>query len=72
LRDGQEIKSFTATISPASIFETSFDIPADLDETELQIVVTDNKGVTLVSYQPEKTPSWISRRRSSSKTTCGN
>ena len=54
LRGGQELKSFTATISPGSVFETAFDIPADLDETELQIVVTDNKGIILVSYQPEK------------------
>jgi len=54
LHNGLEIKSFTATIAPDAVFETSFDIPADLDETELQIVVADNKGLTLVSYQPEK------------------
>ena len=54
LRRGQEIKCFTVTIAPDAIFETSFDIPADLDETELQIVVSANDGSTLVSYQPEK------------------
>jgi len=54
LRNEQELQRFTATIAPDSIFETGFNIPAGLDETELQIVVIDNKGVTLVSYQPEK------------------
>ncbi|WP_295799045.1 DUF5107 domain-containing protein [Mucilaginibacter sp.] len=54
LHNGEELKGFTATISPESVFETVFDIQPDLDETELQIAVTDNKGLTLVSYQPEK------------------
>jgi len=54
LRNGEELKRFTATISPELVFETVFDIQASLDETELQIVVTDNKDILLVSYQPEK------------------
>ena len=54
LHKGKEIQRFTATIAPDKIFKSSFDIQPDLDETELQIVVTDNKGLTLVSYQPEK------------------
>jgi tetratricopeptide (TPR) repeat protein len=53
-RNGQEVKSFVATIAPDAVFETGFTIPADLDETELQIVVSANDGTTLVSYQPEK------------------
>jgi len=54
LHKSKEIQRFTATIAPDKVFKSSFDIQADLDETELQIVVTDNKGLTLVSYQPEK------------------
>lgn len=54
LRNGKDIKRFNATIAPDAIFETSFSIPDDLDETELEIVVTDSAGSTLVSYQPEK------------------
>jgi len=52
-QNGSEIKNFTATIAPDAIFETYFDISADLDETELQIVVSSNDGSTLVDYQPE-------------------
>lgn len=54
LRSGHEIKGFTATIAPDAVFETSFDIPAELDETELEIVVLANDGSKLVSYLPEK------------------
>lgn len=54
LHNGRELKSFTATIAPDVIFNSTFGIPADLDETELRIVVADNKGLTLVSYHPEK------------------
>ncbi|HTK21964.1 MAG TPA: DUF5107 domain-containing protein [Mucilaginibacter sp.] len=53
LCNGQELKSFTATIAPDAIFETAFDL-ADIDETELKIIVADKSGSTLVSYQPEK------------------
>src|SRR6185312_15386911 len=54
LRNRKDIKRFNATIAPDAIFETNFSIPADLDETELEIVVTANDGSILVSYQPEK------------------
>ncbi|MFI5163507.1 MAG: DUF5107 domain-containing protein, partial [Sphingobacteriales bacterium] len=54
LHNGQEIKSFTETIAPDAVFDSSFNIPADLDETELEIVVTANDGCILVRYQPEK------------------
>lgn len=54
LRNGQVFRNFTTTIAPDAVFETDFTIPADLDETELQIVVADKEGNTLVSYQPEK------------------
>ena len=54
LHKGQELKSFTATIAPDAIFDSTFKIPADLDETELEIVVAANYGSILVSYQPEK------------------
>jgi tetratricopeptide (TPR) repeat protein len=53
LRNGQELKSFTATIAPDAIFETTFDL-AGFDEPELIIIVADKIGSTLVSYQPEK------------------
>jgi len=53
LRNGQELKSFTATIAPDAIFETTFDL-AGIDETELKIIVADKSGSILVSYQPEK------------------
>jgi len=54
LHNGQEIKSFTATIAPDAIFASTFRISADLDETELEIVVAANDGSILVSYRPEK------------------
>jgi len=53
LHNGQELKSFTAKIAPDAIFETAFDL-AEIDETELQIIIADKSGSTLVSYQPEK------------------
>jgi tetratricopeptide (TPR) repeat protein len=54
LRNGRELKSFTATIAPDAIFDSSFGISADLDETELEIVVSADDGSVLVNYQPEK------------------
>jgi len=54
LRNGAELKKFTATIAPDAIFETAFDIPADLDETELEIKVAAANGSVLVNYRPEK------------------
>lgn len=54
LRNGAELKKFTATIAPDAIFETAFDVPAGLDETELEIKVATADGSVLVSYRPEK------------------
>lgn len=53
LRNGQEFKTFTATIAPDAVFETTFDITG-IDETELRIEISDKSGSKLVSYQPEK------------------
>jgi len=54
LNNGYAIKSFTSTISPDEIFESSFVILSGFDESELEIVVTSKEGMILVSYQPEK------------------
>jgi len=54
LHNGREIRRFTATIAPEMIFDSTFRIPADLDETELEIVVTANDGSILIGYRPEK------------------
>jgi tetratricopeptide (TPR) repeat protein len=54
LHKGKDIKRFSATIAPDAIFETSFVITADLDETDLEIIVAAADGSTLVSYRPEK------------------
>ncbi len=72
LHNGQEIKSFTATIAPDAVFETSLrDIPADLDETELQIVVSANDMVhRWLAIRPEiNTDQEIPAAAVSSKTT---
>jgi tetratricopeptide (TPR) repeat protein len=54
LHNGQVLKSFTTTIAPDAIFDSTFSVPPDLDETELEIVVKANDGSILVSYRPEK------------------
>jgi tetratricopeptide (TPR) repeat protein len=54
LHDGKATNTFKADLSPENIFEESFESAILPDDTNWQIKVTDEDGLTLVSYQPEK------------------
>lgn len=51
---GELIKQFVADISPKAIFEMTYPLQPGIDATEYEVVIKDQNGEVLVSYQPEQ------------------
>jgi tetratricopeptide (TPR) repeat protein len=52
LRDGKIVKQYVANISPYDIFDETFDATTKGNEEHWKVMVLDEKGAELVSYQP--------------------